>query len=215
MKCGVATFVGSSPSRNDEVVPLRRGSRPATKRKSLRYEEGSRFARKMWGTGRELADRSAALGLRLVSSCLECPAIMRQRPVYRWKSFWLGVLVLAFLGWAWVRSMSWEIYLSWGTETRGALVFTNRTGEVSLGWLGYQPGGEAAYMLGLMDGSGEVWPPGEAPWFPRFAEVKSEPGVYRSFTMAHWFVMVMFAMAWGAMLTWRWRKHRGLESKAA
>ena len=31
---------------------------------------------------------------------------MRRRPFYRWKSFWLGVVVLCFLGWAWARSLS-------------------------------------------------------------------------------------------------------------
>ena len=30
---------------------------------------------------------------------------MTLRPVYCWKSFWLGLLVLAGLGWAWARSM--------------------------------------------------------------------------------------------------------------
>ncbi|HEY1122473.1 MAG TPA: hypothetical protein VGE67_12765 [Haloferula sp.] len=27
-----------------------------------------------------------------------------ERPIYRWKSFWLGLLVLAFLSWAWWNS---------------------------------------------------------------------------------------------------------------
>jgi len=31
---------------------------------------------------------------------------MISRPIYRWKLFWFGLLVVAFLGWAWVRSMS-------------------------------------------------------------------------------------------------------------
>ncbi len=26
------------------------------------------------------------------------------RQLYRWKSFWFGMLVIAFLGWAWARS---------------------------------------------------------------------------------------------------------------
>jgi hypothetical protein len=30
---------------------------------------------------------------------------MNARPIYRWKSFWLGLVVLAFLGWVWARSM--------------------------------------------------------------------------------------------------------------
>jgi hypothetical protein len=31
---------------------------------------------------------------------------MIPRPIYRWKSFWFGVLVVGFLGWAWVRSLN-------------------------------------------------------------------------------------------------------------
>jgi hypothetical protein len=33
---------------------------------------------------------------------------MKPRPFYRWKSFWLGILVLLFLGWAWRDSMRFE-----------------------------------------------------------------------------------------------------------
>jgi hypothetical protein len=28
---------------------------------------------------------------------------MTPRPLHKWKSFWLGILVLGFLGWAWMR----------------------------------------------------------------------------------------------------------------
>lgn len=37
---------------------------------------------------------------------------MTPRPIYRWKSFWLGVCVLGFLGWAWERSNRLEESLS-------------------------------------------------------------------------------------------------------
>lgn len=30
---------------------------------------------------------------------------MKTRPFYRWKSFWLGLFVVAFSGWVWVQSM--------------------------------------------------------------------------------------------------------------
>jgi hypothetical protein len=33
---------------------------------------------------------------------------MHPRPIYRWTSFWLGVLILLLLGWAWARSMAWS-----------------------------------------------------------------------------------------------------------
>jgi len=31
---------------------------------------------------------------------------MTPRPIYRWKSFWLGVILLLFLAWSWERSMA-------------------------------------------------------------------------------------------------------------
>jgi hypothetical protein len=130
---------------------------------------------------------------------------MTPRPIYRWKSFWLGILILGFLGWAWARSMSWESYLNWGTETNGAWVFTSGTGEVLLGWLGH--GLEPTFMLGLVHEQFEVYPPGEASWFPRFAEVYSEPPFSRGIKVAHWFLMLVFLVTWLGWLFWRVRKH--------
>jgi hypothetical protein len=38
--------------------------------------------------------------------------LMKPRPFYRWKSFWLGILVLGFLGWAWVDSLRYESWIT-------------------------------------------------------------------------------------------------------
>jgi hypothetical protein len=31
---------------------------------------------------------------------------MHPRPLYRWKSFWVGMLFLGFLGWAWASTLT-------------------------------------------------------------------------------------------------------------
>ena len=52
---------------------------------------------------------------------------MKPRPFYRWKSFWLGLCVLVFLGWAWERSeynprgATWYPPLGHGVEASSAL----------------------------------------------------------------------------------------------
>ncbi|MEK7951734.1 hypothetical protein WKV53_14545 [Luteolibacter sp. Y139] len=41
---------------------------------------------------------------------------MKPRAFYRWKSFWLGVMVLGFLTWAWWDSIHWESYFCYGQK---------------------------------------------------------------------------------------------------
>ena len=43
---------------------------------------------------------------------------MRPRPLYRWKSFWFGLLVLAFMGWASWDSLRFYSRLRVPTSTR-------------------------------------------------------------------------------------------------
>jgi hypothetical protein len=130
---------------------------------------------------------------------------MPLRPLYRWKSFWIGVLVLGFLGWDWVWSMSWEYYLSWGTSAMGAFVLSSRTGEIYLGWLGHTP--EPSFMLGLTSESFEI-PSGEIPWFPLFANLNSSSALSAGLTVAHWLLTLLFLLPWTAFLAWRWRRMR-------
>jgi len=47
---------------------------------------------------------------------------MSPRPLHRWKSFWLGLLVLIFLGWAWLRSMSYHEGIRWFNWDWGVMI---------------------------------------------------------------------------------------------
>ena len=76
--------------------------------------------------------------------------MMRRRAVWRWKSFWLGVLVLCFLGWVWVRSMGWHSEVTWQRAHRGSgtaavtadglgISAWQDGGNVSITWDAYSP----------------------------------------------------------------------------
>ena len=58
--------------------------------------------------------------------------IHMERPCYRWKSFWLGVLVLVFLAWAVLDSYSHETDIRPLGEN---VVVVHQLGEVRVYWL--------------------------------------------------------------------------------
>jgi len=56
---------------------------------------------------------------------------MTPRPLHRWKSFWLGILVLGFLGWAWVRSIVYDDRIVWmEAGSTDIFAFGSRSGRV-------------------------------------------------------------------------------------
>jgi hypothetical protein len=135
---------------------------------------------------------------------------MTPRPIYRWKSFWLGVLVLGFLGWAWVRSMDhrdafdfgvgadmWQIDSNFGTisASRHAQLGPGR----GIDFLGFtsEPGG--GYMRE----------------FPRAFEHVTLENFPRSkwWTVADWFVILLFLVPWVLFLAWRWWRMKRLTGK--
>ena len=123
---------------------------------------------------------------------------MTRRPIYRWKSFWLGLCVLVFLGWAWAHSFR---HFSGG----GCRVPGNRS------------------ML-LMQSGGTLWmevrraSPGITPYLWQYWSWPSP--VRRSFVapamrrredevgFAHRVVMLVFLVPWIGFLGWRVRRQR-------
>ena len=86
---------------------------------------------------------------------------MSRCPVYRWKSFWLGLGVVAFLGWAWVQSMTWIDGVGWQrldmsdlSKSRGISVWQGE-GRLGLSWDSYDPFVEdgVSYWRTLVDDS--------------------------------------------------------------
>lgn len=154
---------------------------------------------------------------------------MERRAFYRWKSFWLGVLVLACLGWAWARSMEWDSGVTW-EYPRGnghGMSAWQAKGGVCVTWDSYRPpdvdgmwhwktaipvmdalADEPLDGIGLEEqlmrerariGSG---------LFPKGLVV--EGAVVR---VAHWVLWLAFFLAWSGWLVWRWwREFASLKS---
>ncbi|MCW1887872.1 hypothetical protein OKA04_24250 [Luteolibacter flavescens] len=140
-----------------------------------------------------------------------CP---RPRPLYRWKSFWLGVLVTGFLAWLGWRSMHYDEGffvrvpgIAWEAGHGPALPGLVRmeiepysTGSST--FIAYSEGQDPAYH-----------------WFPPAFETHTYPPSPHSrfFRFAYWFLILLFLVPWSALLAWRWRRMRKLhrESEAA
>lgn len=119
---------------------------------------------------------------------------MRPRPIYRWKSFWLGLLTLVFMGWAWWDSFSNVTIIGCSS---GSLALIDGTTYLNahaqwrgLGNFGASRESPAGLMHSrLLTGDlkiGEV--PDAAVFFP-------------------------FLLAWTGWLAWRARKFRALGEK--
>lgn len=121
------------------------------------------------------------------------------RPLHRWKSFWLGLFVLVFLGWAWARSTTALSQVLWPTGTSTAVVIGQFGSRVVLA------SGESGMTLppGLqfnnvfVDYGDDIFPPSAG-------FLRRPKGIF----VAHWFLILLFLVPWFGWLAWRWRRHR-------
>jgi len=126
---------------------------------------------------------------------------MTPRRLIRWKSFWLGILVLGFLGWAWVRSVNVVDRFSWIEP------FVGIGGELSQaeGWIGFAAGENLGpsreYTYSSSEFLHEEWP------VRTFRLLVDEDEVLYA-GISHWFLILLFLVPWSAFLAWRWRRQR-------
>lgn len=124
---------------------------------------------------------------------------MTPRPLYKWKTFWLGLLVLIFLGWAWHASKD---------------RFTVYRGDTPVIWLAIgQYQGEA----GLFSGHGAS---AIGTWRYLVSDVPSTSHIFRNewangssefalIVAPHSRLILLFLIAWASLLAWRWHRiHR-------
>ena len=124
---------------------------------------------------------------------------MTPRPLIRWKSFWLGILVLVFLGWAWVAS------LSRGSEVRfysGGEYVTLRTidGRALFAW-DLDHVGENGFKtahFGVVTNRIQLPPP---------VSLRERRGGW-ALAVAYWFLILLFLVPWVSFLVWRVRRQR-------
>jgi hypothetical protein len=114
------------------------------------------------------------------------------RPVWRWKSFWLGVLVLVFLASSWAVSMTRYTGMRWVTPGWSVIAGING-GTFGVHYLDFaiEP------PLGFRADGGPVV---NERVFPQPILVTKE---HRGVVIAHWLLIVLFLPVWGAFLDWR------------
>ena len=125
---------------------------------------------------------------------------MNPRPLYRWKSFWLGVLVIAFLGWAWGWSMDRYFggYLAARPARVGAVAIP---GKISLSIRKTETSG-IGYFYEKSDGWTPL--PPALTWSAEWGGIKA--------AFAYWFLILLFLLAWSGWLAWRWRRIKRLDA---
>ena len=120
------------------------------------------------------------------------------RPFYRWKSFWLGLFVLVFLGWAWRESyLNFPAIHHVGSEKAIELSRYRGATRVETG-----PSANLWLPRSGMKVVSKGFHVGFIPWLRGYRQ-----GV-RSFEVRDSLVFFSFLGFWGGWLAWRWRRQR-------
>ena len=121
---------------------------------------------------------------------------MTPRPLYKWKSFWLGILVLVFSGWGWNRSNHHLDQFGF-RAANSAWNVSSRESTVSLSMMHPEGWGTSSKD--------------RRPWWPiEFVVIEGRGFTLRICHLAHWFLMLLFLLPWSVFLAWRWRRLRSL-----
>jgi hypothetical protein len=136
--------------------------------------------------------------------------LVKPRPLIKWKCFWIGILVLVFLGWSWARSMKHIESVGWAAPQFG-LGLSHVAGAVSFAFVDGDSSrwGKGALTTGVE--SRRIRPEnlGDYRAIRRFSV--SRNGVESSgVKLAHWFLILLFLVPWLGFLFWRVRKQKKL-----
>ena len=130
---------------------------------------------------------------------------MKPRRLIRWKSFWFGILVLGFLGWAWARSNEKRDIASF--EVGADRWNINSTlGQISSQRFEAEARGNGVHFR---TESTEGWAV-EIPAAFKHLVTEHRRGLLTIWNVAYWFLMLLFLLPWSAFLAWRWRRQRKL-----
>ena len=128
---------------------------------------------------------------------------MPPRPLHRWKSFWLGILILSFLGWAWTDSMRQESILFWAAPSRVALSATQTSGVIGISWTFTTPPVTQHFHYRRQPISVRE----RHTWFPKGLAYENDG--YASYAgFAHWFLIILFLSPWCTFIAWKSRRQR-------
>jgi hypothetical protein len=138
------------------------------------------------------------------------------RPIHRWKTFWLGLFILAFLTWAWARSRDHYELVMLRPGARNWYGFVSSRGHAS--WItmkNLSPGAIASRT-----NWGSILLPEKAPWFapPVVSQSSDMPfaGASRSaHGIAHWLLTFLFFLTWSTFLALRWMRMKRIPAGSA
>jgi hypothetical protein len=124
---------------------------------------------------------------------------MPPRPLHRWKSFWLGILVLILLVSSWVWSMGHYTSWKWGSSSGGKWAYVGQdSGWIEVGF----GGGFGNAPQFWYDGWTHDMP---SSWFRQAIHGVASDGRW-SVQLAHWLLTLLFLIPWTAFLAWRVRR---------
>ena len=132
---------------------------------------------------------------------------MFPRPLYRWKSFWLGLAVLAFLGWAWGKSTNHRSGVAWLSGALDqAVTLSQSRGQVDFNRY-LPPFAVTAVPIGL-----SCWNErgGLRHWMQPAIDWHGKDGGGWGISLAHWFLILLFLVPWAGFLIWRVRRMKRL-----
>ena len=146
---------------------------------------------------------------------------MRPRPVIRWKSFWFGILVLGFLGWAWRDSRhhqaTYTIHHIWdgsvvipqglwhGDSVLGIRI-VRHLGPVKANLTG--KGTFDFQYVPVTKRLNPDLPPLRWETFPPYTTPRGAIVAEMLIEFPHWSLILFFLIPWASFLAWRWRRQR-------
>ena len=136
--------------------------------------------------------------------------VIPPRPVYRWKTFWFGILILAFIGWAWIDSMKHYSGILYAVPPQNIFVARQHAGSVVLGWDTSEQFGVHEFQSAREPSS----PYEHTPWFPKAAAVEKH-GANTTASIAHWYLLLNSLLLWAVFLAWRRQRLKRLATSTA
>lgn len=131
------------------------------------------------------------------------------RPIHKWKTLWLGILILIFLLWAWARSRTHHDAITIRPGTTTYYGAGSSIGRIFLATTDYRSGHMPAKRLDY--GSAKF--PTAGPWFPEPFVHPRRVDLTRSESflgIAHWLITLLFILIWLTLLFWRSHRMRRL-----
>jgi len=122
---------------------------------------------------------------------------MTPRPLYKWKSFWLGLFVACFLAWAWWDSYRVGSIAQVGWDSR-MFMFANCEGEAFVTFKRY-PGSQLE-INGTREEAEVVSELRSEEWFMGVSLCRIRDAL----------VFFSFVGLWGGWLFWRWKREAGM-----